>query len=143
MLRPAVFHDSLFDDFFDDMFVPQSRQTRKSATMSTDIRETADGYQIEMELPGYTKDDVTAQLKDGYLTVDAAHTENREEKNKEGRYIRKERYTGSYSRSFYVGEDITEQDITAKFTDGILTLTVPKKEAKPQAEEKKFIRIDG
>ncbi len=146
MLRPSIFNDnftdSLFEDFFDNMFVP-ARGMRTASAMNTDIRELADAYQIDMELPGFTKEDVKAELKKGYLTIQASHTENKDEKDEKGRYVRKERYSGSYSRSFYVGENVTEEDIRAKFTDGILTMTVPKKQALPETEQKKFIAIEG
>lgn len=146
MLRPSIFNDnftdSLFDDFFGDMFAP-GRGMKTASAMNTDIREFEDSYQIDMELPGFAKEDVKAELKDGYMTIEASHTENKDEKDDKGRYVRKERYSGSYSRSFYVGENVTEEDIRAKFTDGILTVTVPKKEPKPEVEQKKYIAIEG
>lgn len=146
MLRPSIFNDNfsdnLFDNFFGDMFSP-SRVMRSAGTMSTDIRELEDSYQIDMELPGFTKEDVKAELKDGYMTIEASHSENKEDKTNDGRYIRRERYSGSYTRSFYVGESITENDIRAKFTDGVLTVTVPKQENKPEVAQKKYISIEG
>lgn len=146
MLRPSIFNDnftdSLFDDFFGDMFVP-GRTMKTASAMNTDIRELEDSYQIDMELPGFAREDVKAELKDGYMTIKASHTENKDEKDEKGRYVRKERYSGSYSRSFYVGENVTEEDIRAKFTDGILTVTVPKKEAAQEVEQKKYIAIEG
>ena len=108
--------------------------------MKTDVKETDKGYELDIELPGYQKEDVKAQLKDGYLTVQAAKNVNNDEKNNEGAYIRRERYEGTMSRSFYVGEDVTEADIQAKFENGILKLSVPKKEAK-KVEENKYITI--
>lgn len=146
MLRPSIFNDnftdSLFDNFFGDMFVP-ARTARTASAMTTDIKEFENAYQIDMELPGFTKEDVKAELKDGYMTIEASHTENKDEKDEEGRYIRKERYSGSYSRSFFVGDHVTEEDVKAKFTDGILTITVPKKEDKPEVQQKKYIAIEG
>lgn len=146
MLRPSIFNDnftdSLFDDFFGDMFIP-ARTGRTASTMNTDIRELEHMYQIDMELPGFCKEDVKAELKDGYLTIEVAHTENNEEKDEKGRYVRKERYSGAYCRSFYVGAHVTEEDIKAKFKDGILTISVPKAEEKPKVEEKKYIEIEG
>ena len=148
MLRPSIFSnnfvDNMFDDFFDDSFMPTmsampSQYARTTGAMSTDVRETDNAYYIDMELPGFAKEDVQAELKDGYLTINAAHNENKEEKNKEGKFIRRERYTGSYQRSFYVGEQMTQ----AKFNNGILTVEVPKKEAKPEVEQKKYITIEG
>ena len=148
MFRPSIFHDnftdSLFDEFFNDSFWPVSRQSRSGVrSMNTDIKETDENYQIEMELPGFSKEDVQADLKDGYLTIQASHSESGDSKDENGKYLRKERYSGSCSRSFYVGEAVTQEDIKAKFTDGILTVLVPKKEKKPAVEEKKFISIEG
>ena len=149
MFRPSVFHDnftdSLFDEFFNDNFWPAARQTRPAVrTMTTDIRETEDAYQIEMELPGFSREEVKAELKNGTLTIEASHNETNEEKDeKTGRYLRRERYSGSCRRSFYVGDVVTQEDIKAKFTDGILTVTVPKMEKKPTVEEKKYISIEG
>ena len=108
--------------------------------MKTDVKETDQGYELDIELPGYKKEDVRAQLKDGYLTVQAAKNMNNDEKNEQGAYIRRERYAGTMSRSFYVGDNVTEEDIHAKFEDGILKLSVPKKEAK-KVEENKYITI--
>jgi HSP20 family molecular chaperone IbpA len=148
MLRPSIFNDnftdSLFDEFFNDSFWPARHFGRAQVTqMNTDIKETEDNYQIEMELPGFTKEDVKADLKDGTLTIEASHSENKDEKDQEGKYLRKERYSGSMSRSFYVGEQITQEDIKAKFADGILTILVPKKEKQQEVEQKKYIAIEG
>ena len=111
--------------------------------MKTDIKEMKDGYELEIDLPGFKKDEVTAELKDGYLTVSAAKGLDQDEQEKEtGRYIRRERYAGACQRSYYVGEDITEEDIKAEFKHGILKLFVPKKEAKPAVEAKKYITIE-
>ena len=158
MLRPSIFSnnfvDNMFDDLFDDSFMPTisamptmsampSQYVRTTGAMSTDVRETVNAYYIDMELPGFAKEDVQAELKDGYLTINAAHNENKEEKNKEEKFIRRERYTGNYQRSFYVGEQMTQEDIKAKFNNGILTVEVPKKEAKPEVEQKKYITIEG
>ncbi len=144
MLAPSYvrrnFVDDMFDNFFNDRF---SRPTRPAfAPMKTDVKETDTGYEIDMELPGFAKEDVKAQLKDGYLTVTAEHTENKEEKDENSRYLRRERYTGRYQRTFYVGEDVTEEDIKAGFQDGVLNITVPKKEALPQQEVEKYITIE-
>ena len=145
MLRPSIFRDNfvenVFDDFFNDSFW-QPTGVRSVSAMKTDVKELADGYEIDMELPGFAKEDVRAELKDGYLTVRAAHTEDRENQNNKS-YIRKERYSGHYQRSFYVGDKVTQEDITAKFKDGILTLNVPKKEKQPEVEESKYISIEG
>ncbi len=112
--------------------------------MKTDIKELDGGYELEIDLPGFAKEDVTAELKDGYLTVSAAKGLDQDEKEKKtGKYIRRERFAGACQRSFYVGEDITEQDIKAEFKHGILKLFVPKKDAKPAVETKKYVTIEG
>ena len=112
--------------------------------MKTDIKELEGGYELEIDLPGFTKEEVTAELKDGYLTISAAKGLDQDEQEKEtGKYIRRERYAGACQRSFYVGEDVTEQDIKAEFKHGMLKLFVPKKEAKPAVETKKYVTIEG
>ena len=151
MLAPSIFGmNDLFDDFGDVFeFSPAFRkQVAAARNISSDIKELADGYQIEMELPGFSKEEVKAQLKDGYLTITAEHNaENKEENNEEGqkkeavKYIRRERYYGKCQRSFFVGKNVTEEDINAKFENGILTKYVPKEVKKPQVEEK-FITIE-
>ena len=110
--------------------------------MKTDVKDAGDHYELEMEMPGVEKENIKAELKDGYLTVTAQQNTNKDEKDKQGNYIRRERYSGSCQRSFYVGKDITEEDIKAQFQHGMLTLFVPKKEAKPVVEEKKHITIE-
>lgn len=149
MLRPSIFNDNLFDDFFEFPFF-DDRAERKlyghnaKNIMKTDIKEHNGGYELEIDLPGFHKNEIQAELKDGYLTISAAKQLNQDEKEKEsGKYIRRERYTGSCQRSFYVGEDITQEDIKAEFKHGILRLFVPKKEVKPQVEERKFVSIEG
>ena len=111
--------------------------------MTTDVKEDEQGYEITMNIPGVKKEDVKAELKDGYLTIQATSNSKKDEKDSEGRYIRRERYCGSCSRSFYVGEEMTEEDIKAKFENGTLKLTLPKKEAKKAVPEKKYIAIEG
>ena len=149
MLRPSIFNDNLFDDFFEFPFF-DDRAERKlyghnaKNIMKTDIKEHKDGYELEIDLPGFHKDEIQAELKDGYLTISAAKQLNQDEKEKEsGKYIRRERYSGSCQRSFYVGDEITQEDIKAEFKHGILKLLVPKKEPKPAAEVKKYITIEG
>ena len=144
MLLPDVFGDKFFNDWFGDEWdksvvrkpIPQHQQMR------TDVIEKENGYELSMELPGYAKEEINADLKDGYLTVSAIHTETNDEKDDKGNYIRRERYSGSCSRSFFVGKAVQPEDIHAKYADGILTLEVPKKEAK-KVEEKKTIAIEG
>ena len=146
MLAPSIFGRSFVDNMFDDFFEAPFWETSRPAarpTMNTDIKESKDGYQIEMDLPGFAKEDVNAALKDGYLTIAASHNADNEEKDCEGKLIRRERYQGTCQRSFYVGEEITEEDIKAKFKDGVLTLLIPKKEKQPEVEEKKYIAIEG
>lgn len=149
MLRPSIFNDNLFDDFFEFPFF-DDRAERKlyghnaNNLMKTDIKEHKDGYELEIDLPGFKKDDLQAELKDGYLTISASKQVNQDEKEKEtGKYIRRERYSGSCQRSFYVGEGITQEDIKAEFKHGILRLFVPKKEVVPEVEERKFVSIAG
>lgn len=111
--------------------------------MSTDVRETESGYEVIMNLPGFTKEDVKGEVKDGYLTVTATTNTSNDEKDAEGKYIRRERYSGSCSRSFYVGEEVTQDDIKAKFEDGTLKLTIPKKETQVKEAQKRYIEIEG
>ena len=146
MLMPSIFGESLFDDLFDD-FVRPAKQTAAYRTpvttvMKTDVRENEHGYELDIDLPGYKKENVQAQLKDGYLTITAAAGTEEEEK-KNHKYVRRERYYGSCSRSFYVGEDITQEDIKARFEDGVLKVSVPKKQPEPKVEQKKYITIEG
>ena len=153
MLMPSIFNDNLFDNFFDFPFYDDraERQAEKKLyghhsknMMKTDIKETEKGYTIEMDLPGFTKDEIKVSLENGYMTISAAKGLDKDEQDKKsGRYIRKERYAGSCERSFYVGEDITEEDIKGEFKHGILKLFVPKKEAKPAVEQKKYVSIEG
>ena len=109
----------------------------------TDISETADGYKLEADLPGFRKEDIHIDIDDDILSIQAEHKDSNDEKDGKGDYIRRERYTGSCQRSFYVGEDVTEEDIKAEFKHGILKLFVPKKEAKPAVEQKKYVSIEG
>lgn len=155
MLMPSIFGENLFDDFFNDFpFYYEDRDLknaekklygrRANHLMKTDIKELDNGYQLVMDLPGFTKDEIKASLENGYLTISAQKGLDKDEKDKEsGRYIRRERYAGACSRSFYVGEDIEQADVKAEFKHGILTLFVPKKEAKPVIEEKQHIAIEG
>ena len=154
MLMPSIFGEDMFDDFMRDFpFFDENAGNKiekklygrhAKNMMKTDIKEQEDGYELEMDLPGFTKDEITAELKDGYLTISASKGLDKDEQEKEtGKYIRRERYAGACQRSFYVGEDITEQDIKAEFKHGILKLFVPKKEAAPKVENKKYVAIAG
>lgn len=143
MLMPSIFGESLLDDFFGDFGGARNnaRYTAPSSSiMKTDVKETENEYEIHIDLPGYKKEDVQAELKDGYLVISAKNERSEEDKNKE--YIRRERFYGSCSRSFYVGKEIRQEDIGAKFENGVLMLNVPKHVEAP-AEEKKYIAIEG
>ena len=149
MLMPSIFNDNFFDfPFYDDRAERQAEKKlyghHAANLMKTDIKEKKDGYDLEMDLPGFKKDEVKVELNNGYLTVSAAKglDEDKEDK-KTGKYIRRERYAGACQRSYYVGNDTTEDDIKAHFEHGMLTVTVAKKEAKPAVEEKKHIAIEG
>ena len=146
MLLPSVFGENLFDemmnmnDFFGDQSPLYGRHAKN--LMKTDIREHESGYEVDIDLPGFKKDEINLQLDNGYLTVSAAKGLDKDEQAKDGTYIRRERYAGSCSRSFYVGEGVTEEDVHAKYEDGILKLAIPKKEDKIP-EGKKYIAIEG
>ena len=117
---------NLFDEMFNDPFFTRPFEHSSTQIMKTDIHDKDGHYMIEMELPGYAKEDIKADLKDGYLTITASKNETKEEKDAKGNCIRKERYTGTCNRSFYVGEQVTQDDIHAAFKDGVLSLKVPK-----------------
>ncbi len=145
MLMPSVFGENLFDDFMDGFAFPTGRsffEMPAQNVLKTDIKETENGYELAVEMPGYNKDDIKAQLKDGYLTIGASVEKNNDQKDENGRYLRKERYSGSVSRSFYVGESVKEEDIHAKFDNGVLTVDIPKEEP-AKAVEAKTISIEG
>lgn len=139
MLMPSVFGRSLFDEFFDAPYGAY----HTSDLMRTDVKETDRSYEVTMDLPGVKKEDVKAELKDGTLTIHATTNYSNDQKDQNGRYIRRERRSGSFSRSFYVGEEITEADIRAKFQDGTLQLMIPKKKPVPQVEQNHYIAIEG
>ena len=152
MLMPSIFGENLFDDFDSWFDAPVEKRffgkknplygKHAKNLMKTDVRETKDSYEVDVDLPGFKKDEINAQLDNGYLTISAAKGLDKDEKDKKGKYIRKERYAGAMQRSFYVGENLTQEDIKAKYENGILRLSVPKKEAKP-VETKKTIAIEG
>ena len=137
MMIPRRHDFDLIEDMFRDPFFDE----RESRVMKTDIKEKKDKYVIDIDLPGYEKENIKIEVEDGYLTVHASINSNKEEKE-EGKFVRKERYVGSCSRSFYVGEDVKEDDIKATFRNGILKLEVPKKEEKKELSEKKYIQIE-
>lgn len=149
MMMPSIFGENLIDDWMDfpferDFFGSKNPLYGKHAKnmMKTDIREKDAGYEIDIDLPGFKKEEISAKLENGYLTISAAKGLDKEDKDDDGKYIRRERYLGSMSRSFYVGEGITQEDVQAKYEDGILKLMVPKKEAQA-VEQKKYIAIEG
>ena len=151
MLMPSIFGaNSLFDDLFDDSFFNDKDMKnmekklyghRAKNVMNTDVKETEDGYELEMDLPGFKKEEVTVELENGYITIRAQKGLDKDEESK-GKYIRRERYAGSCERSFYVGEALTQDDIKASFKHGILRLDIPKKEEK-KVESNKYISIEG
>lgn len=152
MLRPSIFGESLFDEWMDDFekdfeknFLPAQKQLygkHAKNLMKTDVRETDDSYEVDIDLPGFKKDEVNVQLDEGYLTISAAKGLDKDEKDKKsGKYIRRERYAGSMSRSFYVGDAIMQEDVHARFDSGILRLTIPKKDVK-KLEQSNYIAIE-
>ena len=158
MLLPSIFGEDLFDDWmdfpFDDRFEKRLNKElygRKNPVfvkhaariMKTDVREKKDGYEVDIDLPGFKKEQIRIELKEGYLTISAEKGLDKDEDDKEGRYIRRERFSGSCSRTFYVGENVEQSDIKAGFKHGILKLTIPKKEEKPAVEENRYISIEG
>ena len=136
-MMPSIFGENLFDEFFNEPFAmvaPQGHNPlygkHAKNLMKTDVRETENSFEVDMDLPGFKKDEVNLELKDGYLTVSADKALDKDKKDNEGRYIRQERWSGSCSRSFYVGENVKPEDVHAKFEDGILRLSLPKQEQK-------------
>lgn len=146
MLMPSIFGENLFNEDWMDFGFPEIDKAlygkHAKNVMKTDVKETEEGYEVDIDLPGFKKDEINAQLNNGYLTVSAAKGLDKDEQDKKGKYIRKERYAGAMSRSFYVGEGITQEDIKAKYEDGILKLSVPKKDKKA-IESSKYISIEG
>ena len=128
-------------DLLDEMFREPFFTDYESKVMKTDIKEKKDKYLIDLELPGYEKENIKIDVEDGYLTVHAEMDSKNEEKE-EGKFVRKERYMVSCSRSFYVGTEVKNEDIKASFKNGILKIEVPKKEEKKELDEKKYIEIE-
>ena len=142
MLMPSIFSRDFMDDLFDMPQRTYAKSYSANGLMKTDIKESEEGFTVEMDLPGFCREDISAELKDGYLTLSAAKGLDKDEQDKKGNYIRKERYSGSGSRTFYVGKELTQEDIKAKFEDGVLKLTVPKIEKKPEEPKSKYITIE-
>ena len=143
MLFPSVFRNNFFDDFNDFMDFPTITTKSTGNLMKSDVKDAGDHFELDMDLPGFKKEDVKLQLKDGVLKVSATTKTENDEKDENGKYIRRERFQGTCERSFYVGENLTEEDIKARFTDGVLRVNVPKIENKPQVEEPRYISIEG
>lgn len=133
----------LFDNFFNDSFFSAPFGRTETSLMRTDVKDDGSNYLLETELPGFKKEDIKAELKDGYLTISATHTESREEKDAGDKLIRQERYSGSCKRSFYVGDHLTHEDIKAAFENGILKLCFPKEAPKAIEDTPKYIPIEG
>lgn len=133
---------NLWDELFTDPFFRNPFNSEKSSFMQTDIVEKDNHYQLNIELPGFNKENIHAKLKDGYLTISAERNEDHDEKDEKGNFIRRERFSGSCQRSFYVGEQIRQEDITASFQDGILSLSVPKEQPKAIEEASRYIPIE-
>ena len=147
MLMPSIFGENLFDDDwmdfpFDRDFWGRTNNKTTKNLMKTDIREHDAGYELDIDLPGFKKDEIKVELENGYLTISATKGADNDEQDKKGKYIRRERYAGTMQRSFYVGDDVTQEDIKAKFENGILRLSIQKKDAKA-VETKKTIAIEG
>lgn len=145
MLMPSIFGENLFDDWMNFSFPNIDKALygkHEKNMMKTDVKDTGSGYEIAIDLPGFKKENLSIQLNNGYLTINAAKGIDKDETDKDGRYIRRERYAGSMSRSFYVGSRITQEDIHAKYENGILTLDVPKEDEK-SIEQNHFIAIEG
>ena len=151
MFYPKLFHDDFFDDFMGFDFPrirPAEEAERKlygkhvTGLMKTDIRDKDGNYELDIDLPGFKKDEISLNLDNGYLVVGASKSLNEEEKDDNGKLLRKERYSGAMQRSFYVGEGIDESDVKARFEDGVLSLVFPK-EKEPELPEKKTIMIEG
>ena len=150
MMMPSIFGENLFDDFMNDFAFPAFEDVDKELygkhaknLMKTDVKDTENGYEVDIDLPGFKKDEIKVKLEDGVLTISAAKGLDKDEKDKKGSYFRRERYAGSMSRSFYVGDHVTVEDIHPKYENGILSFSVPKAENKPIEEKNKYIAIEG
>ena len=145
MLMPSIFGENLFDDWMGFSFPDIEKSLygkRTQDVMKTDVKEMSQSYEIDIDLPGFKKEDINAKLDNGYLTIQASKSQSKDEKDEEGKYIRRERYSGAMSRSFYVGNGVKQEDIHAKFEDGILKLTIPKLDKKA-VEKSRYIAIEG
>ena len=153
MLMNSIFGEDLFDEFFADPFFSDNALRKvdhklyghnAKNLMKTDVQETDGGYKLEVDLPGFKKEEITAGLENGFLTIRAAKGLDQDEtENKTNKYIRRERYVGVCERSFYVGDALTEEDIKGQFQHGVLTLYIPKRDAKTLPPQRKYIAIEG
>ncbi|WP_455951444.1 Hsp20/alpha crystallin family protein [Eubacterium sp.] len=150
MMMPSIFGENLFDDFMNDFSFPAFADVDKELygkhaknLMKTDVKDTEDGYEVDIDLPGFKKDEIKVKLEDGVLTINAAKGLDKDEKDKKGKYVRRERYAGSLSRSFFVGKHVTAEDVHPKYENGILSFKVPKENQKPIEEKDKYIAIEG
>ena len=148
-MLPSIFRENLFDDWFDFPSFPEFRDVDRKLygrhanhEMKTDVHEHEDHYEVDIDLPGFKKEEINLELENGYLTVHAAKKLEQDKTDKAGKVIRQERFSGAMQRSFYVGEALTEEDIGAKFENGVLSLNIPKKDAR-KLPEKKIIQIEG
>lgn len=150
MMMPSIFRENLFDNFMEDFGFPSFPDIDKvlygksaKNLMKTDVRESDGDYTVDIDLPGFKKDEIQMQLDNGYLTVSASKNLDSDERNEAGSYVRRERYAGSMSRSFYVGSHVKEEDIHPRYENGILTFSLPKEEKKAVEEKKRYIAIEG
>lgn len=145
LFTPARRHSGfdLFDDFFNDPFFSTPVSQSSNTLMRTDVRDDGTNYLLDIDLPGFKKEDIQAELKNGYLTIGAVREDNKEEKDTNGRVIRQERYSGSCRRSFYVGDQLKQEDIHATFENGVLKLQFPKEAPKAVEEAPRYIPING
>ena len=143
MLLPSIFGERFFDDDDDFMDFPPFRGHVENALMKSDVKDSGDHFELDMDLPGFNKEDVKIQLKEGVLTVEATTSKSNDEKDDDGKYIRRERFQGSCTRSFFVGKNVEQDDIKARFDKGVLKISVPKDNPKPEIEENKYIAIEG
>lgn len=148
-MLPSIFRTNLFDDWMDFPFRGFEPSVERKLygghadhVMKTDLKETEGGYELAVDLPGFKKDQISLELRNGYLTITAAKNLEENGKDDKGRLVHQERYTGTMSRSYYLGEHITEEDVKAKFEDGVLTLCFPKEDAK-KLPERRYIQIEG
>ena len=145
MMMPSIFGENLFNDWMDFSFPDVDKVLygkHAKNVMKTDVKETDNSYEVDIDLPGFKKDEIKIKLENGTLTINAAKGLDKDEKDKEGKYVRRERYAGSMSRSFYVGEHVTAEQVHPKYENGILTFEIPKNK-EPIEEKEKFIAIEG